>query len=375
MNPASSPSPLRVSLVRSADDSYDIHVGAGLLGALRPLLPALPRQVAVVSDSNVHALYGAALRAGLEAAGFAVAVEAVFPAGEQHKTRDTKARVEDHLLEAKLGRDAWIAALGGGVTGDLAGYTAATYLRGIPFVQFPTTLLAMVDSSVGGKTGVDTPHGKNLVGAFWQPRAVVADVSVLRTLPAEQVRAGLAEVIKHGVIADATFFARLEREWDAVAAGHGDVVASIVRANCAIKAAVVERDERESDLRKILNFGHTLGHAVETAADYALLHGDCVAIGMRYEARLAVRLGLLAEADGARLERLLDRAGFAPADTLAATNEALVALTRQDKKARDGHVEYVFPSRLGAMASGERGFGIRVADADVLAVLQDARRR
>lgn len=367
---------LQVQLRRTVDDSYPIFIGAGLLAGLAaPLAPlGLPRRVALVSDETVYGHYGPALRDGLAAAGFEVAVEAVFPAGEAQKTRATKAWIEDRLLDAKLGRDAWIAALGGGVVGDMAGYTAATYLRGVPFVQFPTTLLAMVDSSVGGKTGVDTPHGKNLIGAFWQPRAVVADLAVLATLPASEFRAGCAEIIKHAVIADAALFARLERDWEALAARDARVLAEVVRANCAIKAGVVERDERESDLRKILNYGHTLGHAVETAADYARLHGDCVAVGMRYEGRLAVRLGLLPAADAARVEALLDRAGFAAADALPASDAELLRLTYADKKARAGRVEYVFPAALGRMHRGPGGYGVAVDDADVLAVLNEARR-
>lgn len=368
---------LSVNLSRTVDDSYSITVGEGALGRLGELLAPLklPRRVAVVSDAVVFGLHGAKLRGALAAAGFEVAVEAVFPAGEAQKTRDTKAWIEDRLLDAKLGRDAWIAAFGGGVVGDMAGYTAATYLRGIAFVQFPTTLLAMVDSSVGGKTGVDTPHGKNLIGAFWQPRAVVADLALLATLPPQEFRAGSAEIIKHAVIADAEFLARLERDWEAFAARRGDVVADVVARNCAIKAGVVERDERESDLRKILNYGHTLGHAVETAADYTLLHGDCVAIGMRYEGRLAATLGLWSAADAARVERLLDAAGFAAADALAAGSDELVRLTYADKKARAGRVEYVFPAAAGVMHRGAGGYGVAVADGEVLPVLRELRGR
>lgn len=368
---------LAVNLRRSVDDSYAIAVGEGALDRLGELLAPLklPRRVALVSDTNVFGLHGARMRAALAAAGFEVAVEAIFPAGEQHKTRDTKAWIEDRLLEAKLGRDAWVAAFGGGVVGDMAGYTAATYLRGIAFVQFPTTLLAMVDSSVGGKTGVDTPHGKNLIGAFWQPRAVVADLGLLATLPDQEFRAGSAEIIKHAVIADAEFFGRLERDWAAFAGRRADVVAAVVARNCAIKAGVVERDERESDLRKILNYGHTLGHAVETAAEYRLLHGDCVALGMRYEGRLAVKLGLWRAADAARVDRLLDAAGFAPADTLAAGSDELVRLTYADKKARAGRVEYVFASGVGVMHRGAGGYGVAVDDADVIPVLRELRGR
>ena len=328
-----------------------------------------------MADARVYALHGAPVRAALEAAGFNVAAEAVFPAGEENKTRATKEWIEDRLLAAGLGRDSWICALGGGVTGDLAGYVAATYLRGIPFVQVPTTLLAMVDSSVGGKTGVDTPHGKNLVGAFWQPRAVISDLDLLVTLPPDQYRAGLAEVVKHAVIADAALFGRLEAQWGDLERRDGTTLAAVITQNCAIKASVVERDEREGDLRKILNYGHTLGHALETAANYSLLPGACVALGMRYEGELAVRLGLWTRDEARRVASLLDRAGFPPVDSVSASSEKLVELTRQDKKARAGRVEYVFPCKLGAMQRGEGGYGVRVEDADVLAVLREVRGR
>jgi 3-dehydroquinate synthase len=368
---------LSVTLRRTVDDSYPIFIGDGLFSRLGSLLRdrGLPKRVALVSDTSVFALHGPALRDALAAAGFAVAVEAVFPAGEEHKTRETKAWIEDRLLETKLGRDTWVAALGGGVVGDMAGYTAATYLRGIPFVQFPTTLLAMVDSSVGGKTGLDTPHGKNLIGAFWQPRAVIADLRMLATLPPVQVQAGLAEVIKHAVIADPEFFDYLQAVWPQVARLDPAVMGKIVHRNCAIKAGVVEKDERESDLRKILNFGHTLGHALETAADYRLLHGTCVAIGMRYEAELAAALGLLAASDVKRIQALLDQAGFPAVDDVEVSAAQLVELTKSDKKARGGHVEYVFPKQIGAMAQGERGYGIRVGDEQALPLLERIRGR
>ncbi len=366
-----------VSLRKAVDDSYRITVGPALLERAAGLLQdrKLPKRVAIVSDTGVYPLYGQTLRRALEAGGYEVAAEAVFEAGEASKTRTTKAWIEDRLLDARLGRDAWIAALGGGVVGDMAGFVAATYLRGIPFVQFPTTLLAMVDSSVGGKTGLDTPHGKNLVGAFWQPRAVIADVGLLGSLPADQFLAGLAESVKHAVIADAELFAFMRVEWERILARDPGVLQVLVARNCAIKARVVEQDEREGDLRKILNYGHTLGHAVETAADYAELHGMCVALGMIYEGRLAERLGLWSSGERQEVEAFLRQAGYPAVDTLAADSEILIRLTQADKKAREGKVEYVLPQRLGAMHRGERGYGVRVDDAEVLAVLREIRGR
>lgn len=377
MLPSPESKEVSVSLRKEQDDSYVIHVGPGLLGDLSSRLAplSLPRRVAIVSDKTVWSHYGAALKQALEDAGFQVAAEAVVEPGEQHKTRETKGWIEDQLLAARLGRDTWIAALGGGVVGDMAGFTAATYLRGVPFVQFPTTLLAMVDSSVGGKTGLDTPAGKNLIGAFWQPRSVIADIATLQSLPDDQYQSGLAEVIKHAVIADEALFAFLVAHWEAVSRRDADVLLDVVAWNCRIKASVVEADERESNLRKILNFGHTLGHALETAADYSLLHGVCVALGMRYEGRLAVQLGLWPAADAKAVEELLDVAGFPRTDAVDVPAASLVALTHQDKKARQGHVEYVFPAAIGTMHATPEGYGVRVEDQDVQECLRGLRRR
>lgn len=368
---------VNVSLKKSIDHSYAIHIGRGLLGqAARLLLPLrLPRRAAIVTDSHVDLLYAHGLVQTLLAGGFDVVEPVVFPEGEASKTRETKAWIEDRLLAARLGRDAWIAALGGGVVGDVAGFVAATYLRGIPFVQFPTTLLAMVDSSVGGKTGVDTPAGKNLIGAFWQPRAVITDTACLDTLPETEFHAGLGEIIKHAIIADADLFDRLVSRCRDLCRRADDFLPDVIRRNCEIKARVVESDEHESDSRKILNFGHTLGHAIETAANYTLLHGECIAIGMRYESRIANAMGILDVATLARIESLLDSAGFSHADSVAVSSHDLVALTRQDKKARDGRVEYVLPEAIGRMHRRASGYGIPVDDQIVLGVLEAARGR
>src|SRR6185312_7677005 len=207
-----------------------------------------------------------------------------FPAGEWNKTRETWARLSDRLLEHQFGRDSAVIALGGGVVGDVAGFVAATYLRGIPYVQVPTSLLAMIDSSIGGKTGVDVTAGKNLIGAFHQPRLVVADLDVLSSLPRSQLAAGIAEAVKHGVIADAEYFAFLEATPDAILRGDAAAVERLVTRSIEIKAAVVAEDEREMGRRAILNFGHTVGHAIEATVKYDMLHGEAVAIGMAYEA-------------------------------------------------------------------------------------------
>jgi 3-dehydroquinate synthase len=286
-----------------------------------------------------------------------------IPAGEAHKTRESWARLTDALLAAGLGRDAAIVALGGGVVGDLAGFVAATYMRGIPYVQVPTTLLAMIDSSIGGKTGVDTPAGKNLVGAFHPPAAVIADVEALATLPHAQRRAGVAEAIKHGVIADARYFeriaARLPQLLDEPA---GEDMRDLILRSIEIKSDVVCRDEREGGVRKILNFGHTLGHAIEAESEYRLLHGEAIAIGMVLEARLAERLGIAESGTAAEVQEAVARAGLPEHMPPSMTADRVVASTHADKKARAGAVEYALPVAIGRMAGESHGWSIPVSD-------------
>src|SRR5207302_5361546 len=235
---------------------------------------------------------------------------------------------------ARIGRDSAVIALGGGVAGDAAGFVAATYRRGIPYVQIPTTLLAMIDSSIGGKAGVDVPAGKNLLGAFHQPRLVVADLDVLGSLAAPQLAAGMAEAVKHGVIADRQYFDALEQEHGAVAAREAGALERVVRRSVEIKAAVVAADEREAGRRAILNFGHTVAHAVEATAQFAVLHGEAVAIGMTYEARLAEALGIAEPGTANRIARLLERCGLPLDLPESATADRLLATMQLDKKAR-----------------------------------------
>jgi 3-dehydroquinate synthase len=349
---------------------YRIHVAEGALDRLAAIADQATRahRYAIVTDSNVGPFYASRVR---DAFGAGRADLYEIPAGEAHKTRETWAAVTDRMLADGHGRDSTVIALGGGVVGDLAGFVAATYMRGIPCVQVPTTLLAMVDASVGGKTGVDTPAGKNLVGAFHQPAAVVADTSLLRTLPLQHLRAGFAEALKHGVIADAVHFdqvatlgADLQQPLDFAA------LARLVAHSVAIKASVVARDEREGGIRKTLNFGHTLGHAVEHESGYALLHGEAVAIGMALEAEAAERAGVAATGTADTIREALRALALPIVPPPSLTPERLLAATRSDKKARAGVVEYALPARIGAMAGAERGWGIPLPDAVVLAVLQ-----
>jgi 3-dehydroquinate synthase len=348
---------------------YEIRISAGLRSEFASLIAAsAPAHCyAVITDDNVGPLHAASLMSDL--AGHGRASLHVMPAGEAHKTRDTWAHLTDELLAAGCGRDTTIVALGGGVVGDLAGFVAATFMRGVPFVQCPTSLLAMIDASVGGKTGVDTAAGKNLVGAFHNPAVVLADVELLATLPVEHRHAGLAEAIKHGAIADARHFAELSEALPALVAGDPSATLNAVARSVEIKTEVVKADVREHGLRKTLNFGHTIGHAIEHASGYGLLHGECVAIGMVLEARLAERLGIAEEGTADRIERVLARAQLPVARPESLSAEQIVAATRLDKKARSGTAEYALPTRIGEMANGDSGWCIAVADAAVLEVL------
>ena len=346
---------VRVSLTAPPDASYDILIGRGILGDLPARLGrACPAaRYAVIADSHVAELYGERLVGTLHD-GTSHADLFTFPAGEWNKSRDAWAGLTDRLIAAGVGRDAAIVALGGGVTGDLAGFLAATYLRGVPYVQIPTTLLAMIDSSIGGKTGVDLPAGKNLVGAFHQPRLVVADLDVLATLPAVQVAAGMAEAVKHGVIADAEYFSFLEGAHGAVAAKDQAALERVVARSVEIKAAVVARDEREAGLRAVLNFGHTLAHAIETVVKYEVAHGEAVAIGMVHEARLAEALGIAALGTAERVRQALERYQLPLELPDTARVDDLIAAMHHDKKARGGEVRFALPERVGTMHGDAR---------------------
>ena len=347
---------MRVVHVSLGARSYAIHIGSGLLsrlgGECRKL--KLGKRCAVISDRNVAPLYSSAALQSLQAAGFDPHL-IVVPAGETAKCLKTVQACYDQLAAHRLERQSFIVALGGGVVGDLAGFVAATYLRGVPFVQVPTTLLAQVDSSVGGKVGVNLPAGKNLVGAFHQPRLVLCDLSAFRTLPDREFRAGLAEVIKYGIIYDAPFFARLERDTAKLLRRDTRCLGEVVARCCEIKAEVVGQDETESGLRAILNFGHTVGHALEAISRYGqYLHGEAISIGQVAAARLsAAQLGLPA-ADVERIRLLFDQCGLPTTVRLTlAQRKKLLAAMRLDKKVSDGEVKFVLAERLGKVRWGE----------------------
>jgi 3-dehydroquinate synthase len=335
---------------------YAVIVGPGALRSLPAQLAATApaHAYAVISDETVARLHAGPLLEGLRAAGVRAEL-LTFPAGEGNKTRERWGELTDAMLAARLGRDAAVLAFGGGVTGDLAGFVAATYMRGLPLVQLPTTLLAMIDSSVGGKTGVDTPTGKNLVGAFLQPTVVLADTEVLRTLPEAELCAGLAEAIKHGAIADAGYLERIDDALPAILGREPEPIAELVVRSVEIKAEVVGRDEREAGPRKMLNFGHTIGHAVESLSGYRLLHGEAVAIGMVAEAALGEDLGVTEPGTARRLREVLTRAGLPTALPADMGMSAIVEATRSDKKARRGRAEYSLIERLGAASPGPDG--------------------
>ncbi len=358
-----------------------ITVAPGALATLGAVVSrAHPRhRVVVIADQQVASLIGDATLHALQGAAspgdatLPAPMLLTFPAGERHKTRATWGSLTDQMVASRLGRDTVVVALGGGVTGDLAGFVAATYLRGVPLIQVPTTLLAMIDASIGGKTGVDTTAGKNLVGAFHQPSHVLIDPRLLRTLPLAQRREGLAEAIKHGVIADAAYFAWITSSLREVL--HGDepddaTWLHLVRRSVEIKVDVVRQDERESGVRKVLNFGHTIGHAIEQVTAYGVPHGHAVAIGMVAEAILAERLRIAERGLADAIATVCDAAGLPVRlpENVSATE--VVSATKSDKKSLGGHVEYALPRALGEMAGSESGHAVRASDADVLRALE-----
>ncbi|EGV18006.1 3-dehydroquinate synthase [Thiocapsa marina] len=333
--------------------AYPIHIGSGLISdpdLYRPHL--LGSQVMIVTNETVAPLYLESVRSALE--GYRID-EVVLPDGEQYKTLEVWNRIFDALLQARFGRDCTLVALGGGVVGDMTGFAAACYQRGVGFIQVPTTLLAQVDSSVGGKTGINHPAGKNMIGAFHQPRAVIADTSTLATLPQRELSAGLAEVLKYGLIRDATFLAWLETHMAELLARDADALAYIIRRSCEIKAEIVAEDELEAGQRALLNLGHTFGHAIETATGYGTwLHGEAVGVGICMAADLSARMGWLSEGDVERVRRLVASAGLpvaAPNDLCA---DRFLELMAVDKKVQDGQLRLVLLQQPGdAVVTGD----------------------
>jgi len=340
---------MKIIRTNLGDRSYEIRVGHGILdqvGASYAEL-GLGAKAAIVTNPTVAALYLKPVRQSLEAAGIDVSVVEV-PDGEAYKTLSTVGDIHGELIASGLDRSSCVVTLGGGVVGDMAGFVAATYMRGIDFIQIPTTLEAQVDASVGGKTAVDHANGKNMVGAFHQPRLVLIDTETLFSLHKRDVRSGLAEVIKHGLIRDSQLVSFLDQNMEAVASleVEPDDLDWLIARNCEIKAAVVEADETEQGLREILNYGHTVGHAIESASDFRLRHGEAIALGMMAEAKIAVDKGVSNEATLELQNRLLWRTGLGNWD--AGVEEAdVMALMSSDKKVRDGVIRFVLPQGVG----------------------------
>lgn len=333
--------------VQLADRSYPIHIGAHLIGNVDLILPHLKRkQVAIVSNTTVAPIYMAKMAEPLREAGVNV-IEIILPDGEAYKTNETLQIIYDHLLQHRCERNTTLIALGGGVIGDLTGYAAATYLRGVPFIQVPTTLLSQVDSSVGGKTGINHPMGKNMIGAFYQPKLVLADIETLNTLPARELSAGIAEVIKYGLIRDADFFDWLEINMPKLMAVDSAVVSYAVYRSCQNKAEVVAADEHEQGERALLNLGHTFGHAIENAMGYGVwLHGEAVGTGMLMAALLSQRMCWLNAQDITRIQSILEVAKL-PTKAPSLGVDRYLELMQLDKKVSDGKIRLILQQAIG----------------------------
>lgn len=355
---------LRVSL---AERSYPIHIGTGVISCPELLAPYLKqKKVVVVSNTTVAPLYLGALGATLEKLGI-VMLPVILPDGERYKTWETLNLIFDALLGAHCERSTTLIALGGGVIGDMGGFAAACYQRGMPFIQIPTTLLSLVDSSVGGKTAINHPLGKNMIGAFYQPKLVLADISTLNTLPDRELKAGLAEVIKYGLIRDSEFFEWLEVNLDRLLARDQTALVYAVHRSCANKAEVVSADEREAGERALLNLGHTFGHAIETGLGYGVwLHGEAVAAGTLIAAELSCRLGWISAKTVSRIEKLFVRAGL-PVFGAPLGARRYLELMRHDKKVLDGKMRLVLLKDIGKAVVSD------VADEGLMAAAIEAR--
>jgi 3-dehydroquinate synthase len=350
---------------------YPIDVKAGSLKDLgdfaRRVAPV--HRYAVITDTNVGPLYGSIAS---ESLGIDANDCLVIPAGENSKSRGSWGWITDQLIERGFGRDSAIVALGGGVIGDLAGFVAATYMRGLPIVHVPTTLLAMIDASIGGKTGVDTQAGKNLVGAFHQPAGVLVDPQLLDTLSLRELRTGFAEALKHGAIANGGYFDSVVSAIPRVLYGRGaagDSLADLIVGSIEIKSGIVARDEHEGGVRKILNFGHTVGHAIEMLSGYSLAHGEAVAIGMTLESRIAERVGIAAGGMEKEIRNALTAAGLPVERPKGMDRDRILEVMQSDKKARAGEVRYALPRAIGEMAGADSGWTVSVAESIVREVL------
>ena len=366
---------MRISLRREVDESYSIIFGNELFPQIAEDLRSEPigSRYAIVTDSNVRELYAEPLEDTLRDRGLEVQTFS-FVAGEKNKTIDSCMKVMGEMSHLKYGRDSAILALGGGVVGDMAGFMAAIFNRGIPYVQIPTTVLAQADSSVGGKTAVDTEYGKNLVGAFKQPERVYVDVATLKTLSERNYRTGLAETIKHGIIQDADFFRYLSKNIPLILERSPESSLYIAKNNCRIKGNVVEADPHEKRLRRILNYGHTAGHAIEKLSDFELTHGEAISIGMMVAGRVSRQLGYFSSKDLWLQERLLAAVGLPVTIPSVINDEVIIDATSTDKKAKSGQVRYALPVAIGQMHDFNGAYATYVDNNVVLNALQQTRK-
>ncbi|MCJ7743035.1 MAG: 3-dehydroquinate synthase [Dehalococcoidales bacterium] len=333
--------------VRLGRRSYNIRIGTGLLTQVGPMLKELgyTDKAVIITDPTVKKLYGRSLKQSLTSSGFKVVLLEV-PEGEEQKSLETAGRLYNELTDFYAERTTPILALGGGVIGDLAGFVAATYMRGVPLVQIPTTLLAQGDSSIGGKVAVNHGLLKNKIGAFYHPWLTISDISTLKTLSPRELSDGLAEIIKHGAILDREFFSYLEENLDKIKSLDDQVLERVVSRSAKIKAGVVEKDELDLGLRNILNYGHTVGHAIESVSELKVWHGEAVAIGMLAEARISNRLGILTEDEVARIKNLIAQAGL-PTELPSLELEKLIQAMKHDKKVLQGKLKFALPKSIG----------------------------
>ena len=365
----------RVELKKIVDDSYDVRIGRNLIPELvedlKGGLVGNCKKFAVVTDTNVRDLYAAPLVENLREAGFSADLF-VFPAGEKSKVRKTKEQIEDAMLEKGFRRDCCVIAAGGGVVSDLAGFIAGTFGRGVPYVNYTTSLLAAADASIGGKTAVDTELATNLIGLIYQPKKVYVDIDTWKTLPKEHVINGLAETVKHACLADAQFFSYIEDHVEDILNCVPDVCEYISEQNCRVKYEVVMKDEKEQNLREILNLGHTVGRAIETVSGYQLLHGQALSIGMAAQVNLGCKLKFLTEEERDRVIALQKRIGLPVSIPDGIDREELVEKLYTDKKVRDGKLRFVFQKGIGdVMTFGEDVYARPVAECEIREIIME----
>jgi len=339
---------LKVNLDKKLLSSHDIRIGQNMMDRIILLIAKNHRasRTVIITDSNVNRLHGQTMLAAMTQAGMKASLMEI-PAGESSKNMATVMDISSRLLDLGADRETLLIALGGGVVGDLTGFIASVYMRGVSYIQIPTTLIGQVDSAIGGKTAVDLPQGKNLLGTFYQPRAVFVDLNFLETLPEKEFNNGLAEIIKYGIIEDEKLFRLLEEDMAAIKSGDAAQLLKIIETCCRIKKSIVEIDEHEQGLRRILNFGHTLGHAFEAVSDYTLSHGEGVALGMVAASRLSVKMQYLSEDSALRVERVIARAGLPTRVRTAFDPQAVINRLKMDKKKKDDAVHFVLVKKIG----------------------------